>query len=125
MAPTLQTEKKTIPYHPKKRFEAKIEKITNQRIVEDHEGPSPWVSNPVQAPKHDVDISTIPWVEDIKSCLAGCRLFSKLDSHQAFHQLELDKESRKNTVFYANRRLVRHCVLPRGLKPASGELTNH
>lgn len=139
VAPTVQAER-PIPYHLKKRFDAKVDKMTNQRIVEDHEGPAPWVSNPVLAPKDDGDIrftidlkdknkailSTnvpIPRVEDIKACLSGCRHFSKLDFNQAFHQLEFDEESRKYTVFYANGRLMRHCVLPMGSKPASGELT--
>ena len=61
-------------------------------------------------------------VEDVKTRLSGCKMFSKLDLQQAFHQLELDEESRSITVFYAGDRLMRYRRVTMGAKPASGEL---
>ena len=138
VAPVVQPER-PIPFHLQERFDAKILYMEEMGTVEDHEGPAPWISNPVLTPKDDGDIrftldlkdnnkaimSTnipIPRVEDIKTRLAGSQYFSKLDFNQAFHQLLLDEESRKYTVFYANGCLKRHRVLPMGSKPASGEL---
>ena len=64
----------------------------------------------------------IPRPEEISSQLAGYKTFSKLDFRQAFHQLELDEESRVLTVFHANGKLMRYKRLTMGTAPASGEL---
>lgn len=64
----------------------------------------------------------IPRVEDIKSELAGCKVFSKLDFKSAFHQLEIDENSRYLTVFHGNGKLMRYKVLTMGCTQASGEL---
>ena len=64
----------------------------------------------------------IPKPEDIRKELKGCKHFSKLDFKTAFHQLELDEESRYLTVFHHNGKLKRHTRLTMGAKPASGEL---
>ena len=109
-------------------------------LIEEHHGPAPWISNPVLTPKDDggtrvtVDMRNvnkaiqptnipIPRVEEIKSELAGCKHFSKLDFKSAFHQLEIEESSRYLTVFHGNERLMRYCVLTMGSTPASGELT--
>ena len=55
--------------------------------------------------------------------MTGCKFFSKLDLRSAFHQLELDDESRYITVFNADGRLVRHVKLTMGNTVASGELS--
>ena len=49
-------------------------------------------------------------------------MFTKLDFRTAFHQLELDEESRILTVFPHKGKLKRHTRLTMGAKPASGEL---
>ena len=54
--------------------------------------------------------------------MAGNKIFSKLDLKSAFHQLELEPESRLLTVFHAGDRLMRYTRLTMGTKPASGEL---
>ena len=108
-------------------------------IIEEHHGPAPWVSNVVLSPKDDGGIQVtidlreanraiqatnipIPRVKDVKTRLSGCKMFSKLDLRQAFHQLELDEESHLITVFHAGDRLMRYRRLTMGAKPASGEL---
>ena len=77
-----------------------------QGIIEEHEGPAPWISNTVLAPKPDggtrvtADMRNvneaiqstnipIPRVEEIKSELAGNKVFSKLDFKSAFFQKSL------------------------------------
>ena len=49
-------------------------------------------------------------------------MFSKLDFKSAFHQLELEEESRNITVFHDWNRLIKYQKLSMGTKPASGEL---
>ena len=109
-------------------------------IIEEHEGPAPWISNTVSAPKDDGGLritldcrnlnkaikSTnlpIPRPEEIRAKLAGCKYFSKLDFKTAFHQLEIAPESRHLTVFHDGQgRLMRYTRLTMGTSPASGEL---
>ena len=64
----------------------------------------------------------IPKQEDIKTKLAGAKVFSKMDLKSAFWQVELEEESRYLTVFHANDKLYRYKRLTMGLKPAQGEL---
>ena len=64
----------------------------------------------------------IPRPELISSKLAGYQLFTKLDLSSAFHQLELEQQSRFLTVFHAGDRLMRYRRLIMGCSPASGEL---
>ena len=64
----------------------------------------------------------IPRAEEIKSQLAGYKVFSKMDFKSAFHQLKLDEDSRLLTVFHAGDRLMRYKRLTMGSSPASGEL---
>ena len=51
----------------------------------------------------------------------GKSVFSKLDLKTAFHQLELDSESRPLTVFRAGDRLMPYKRLTMGTLPTSGE----
>ena len=128
-----------IPFHLRQRFKNEIERMEEQGIIEEHDGPAPWVSNAVLAPKDDggirvtVDMRNankaildtnvpIPREEDIRVQLSGCQYFTKLDFKSAFHQLEIAPESRYITVFYANGKLMRYKRLTMSTKPASGEL---
>lgn len=139
VAPVAQAAR-PIPFHIRDRFEREIQLMKEQDVIEEHHGPAPWVSNPVISPKDNggiritVDLrevnkaikSTnipIPRVEDIKIKLSGCKVFSKLDFKSAFHQLELDEDSRQLTVFHAGTQLMRYKRLVMGAKPASGELS--
>jgi hypothetical protein len=54
--------------------------------------------------------------------MAGYKVFSKMDFRSAFHQILLEEESRKLTVFYAGPRLMRFKRLTMGSSPASGEM---
>ena len=138
--PPVASPPRPIPFHLRERFNNEIEKMIEANIIEEHEGPAPWISNVVLAPKDDggvrvtVDMRCankaimptnipIPRAEDIKTQLSNCKYFSKLDLRSAFHQLEIDEQSRYITVFHANGKLMRYRRLTMGAKPASGELT--
>lgn len=138
--PPIAQASRPVPFHLQDRFQRIITQMEEAGIIEEHDGPAPWVSNPVLTPKDDGDIRVtidlreankaikatnipIPRVEEIKAKLSGCTVFSKLDFKSAFHQLLLDEESRVLTVFHAGQRLMRYRKLTMGAKPASGELT--
>ena len=131
--------KKTVPYHLQARLDREIEKLEQSGVVEDHDGPAPWISDLVLSPKDDGGVRVtadmrepnkaildtglpIPKAEDIRAELHGCKTFTKLDFRTAFHQLELEEESRYLTVFAHRGKLKRHTRLTMGAKPASGEL---
>ena len=137
--PPVARPKKTTPYHLQSKLDKEIERMEINGIIEDHEGPAPWISNLVLAPKDDNDIRItldmrepnhaildtglpIPRAEDIRKELAGCKYFTKLDLASAFYQLELDEQSRYLTVFHHKGKLKRYTRLTMGAKPASGEL---
>ena len=61
----------------------------------------------------------IPTVEDISFDLNGATCFSKLDLSQAYHQLELDEESRYITTFSTHIGLVRYKRLNYGTNAAA------
>ena len=128
-----------IPYHLQKQFTDEILQMEKNDVIEDHEGPVTWISNPVLVPKPDgrlrvtVDLRPvnealedpyipIPRVDDILPMFAGKKVFSKLDLKTAFHQIELHKESRHLTVFRAGDKLKRYKRLTMGSLPATGEL---
>ena len=132
--------RRSVPVHLLGKRNKELAKMEADGLIEEHDGPAPWISNPVLTPKDDggtrvtIDMRNvnnaiqptnipIPRVEEIKSELAGCKVFSKLDFKSAFHQLEIDEESRYLTVFHGDGRLMRYCVLTMGSTPASGELT--
>ena len=131
---------RAVPFHLRQKLEKEIERLEREGSIEEHEGPAPWISNVVLAPMDDggtrltIDMreanraikSTnipIPKVEDIKSRIAGCKIFSKIDFNSAFHQLKIDEQSRYITVFHAGDRLMRRRKLTTGTTTASGELT--
>ena len=133
---------RSIPYHLQERAQRAINEMIEQDVIEEHppNEPAPWVSNSVLTPKADGSIRMtldarnvnkaihsanhpIPWHEDIKLKLAGCKVFSKMDFKSAFWQIELEEQSRKLTVFHANNKLYRYKRLTMGMKPSQGELT--
>ncbi len=132
--------RRPVAFHLRKGRSRELQKMEDGGLIEEHQGPAPWVSNTVLTPKPNggtrvtVDMRNvnkaikptnipIPRVEEITSELAGSGVFSKLDFRSAFHQLEIDEESRYLTVFHGDDgRLMRYCVLTMGSTPASGEL---
>ena len=61
----------------------------------------------------------IPTVEDVSYELNGAKFFSKLDLSQAYHQLELDQQSRRITTFSTHIGLFRYTRLNYGTNAAA------
>ena len=137
--PPVHQPARPIPFHLRSKMDRELESMERDDVIEPHNGPAPWVSNVVMTPKDDgglritIDMRQankaikktnlpIPRPEEISSQLSGYTVFSKLDFRSAFHQLEIDEESRALTVFHANGRLMRYKRLTMGTTPASGEL---
>ena len=115
--------RRPVPYHLREKCNKVLDQMEEEGLIEEHHGPAPWISNNVLTPKDNGEMRVttdmrnvnkaikptnipIPRVEEIKSELAGSTVFSKLDFKSAFHQLELDEESRCLTVFHGNGRLM-------------------
>ena len=132
-----------IPFHLRDKVEAEIKCLEEQDIVEEVEGPTPWVSPIVVAPKPKdpkavrlcVDMRMAnqailqerhltPTVDDIIHDLNGASVFSKLDLNQGYHQLELDPESRYITTFTTHLGLRRYKRLNFGISSAAEVFQN-
>ncbi|VDI02758.1 Hypothetical predicted protein [Mytilus galloprovincialis] len=115
--PVIQPHRR-IPFHIRKQVEAELEKLEKQDIIEKVDGPTPWVSPIVVAPKPKnkneirlcVDMREpnkailrsrhiTPTLDDMILDLNGSKVFSKMDLRSGYHQLELNEESRNITTF--------------------------
>ena len=110
-------------------------------IIEEVDGPTPWVNPVVIIPKADSDIRLcvdmrraneailrgrhpIPTVDELLHSMNGSKVFSKLDLKWGYHQLELSQESRQITTFVTHKGLYRYKRLLFGVSSAS-ELYQH
>ena len=127
------------PVHLEEKVNKEIDLMLNNDILEEVTGPVEWCSSPVFVSKPDseeirvtVDLRAvnrclqnthkpIPSVETIKTKFSNKQVFSKIDFRSAFHQIEVDEESRKFLVFRVGNRLLRYKRMTQGLLPASGE----
>ena len=127
-----------IPFHVREKVKAELEQLENSDIIErvPESQPTPWVSPVVVVPKKDggvrlcVDMRQansainrvrhpIPTVDDIRLELNGAKWFSKLDLSQAYHQLELEENSRYITTFTTHEGLFRYKRLNYGTNAAA------
>ena len=133
-----------IPYHMRKKVESEIQRLESLDIIEKVEGPTPWVSPIVAAPKPKkpdeiricVDMRhpniaikrtrhIMPTVDDILVKLNQAKVFSKLDLNSGYHQLELDEDSRNITTFSTHIGLRRYKRLNFGVTSAAEIFQNH
>ncbi|CAB4000900.1 Uncharacterized protein K02A2.6, partial [Paramuricea clavata] len=115
-----------------------LERLQQYDIIEPAQGPTLWVSPIVAFPKPNnpeklrlcVDIRQAntailrerhpqPTIEDLLNDLNEARYFSKLDLTAAYHQLELDKQSRYITTFTTQKGLFQFKRLNFGTNSAS------
>ena len=127
-----------IPYHMRKKVEAELQRLEDLDIIEKVDGPTPWVSPIVVAPKPkspdeirlcvDMRIPNqaikrtrhiMPTVDDILMQLNQSTVFSKLDLNAGYHQLELTEESRNITTFTTHVGLRRYKRLNFGVTSAA------
>ena len=116
-------------------MEKKLQELQDLDIIEDVEGPTPWVSPLVAVPKSNGDVRVcvdmrraneavirerhpIPTLEETLAALNGAAVFSKLDLRWGYHQIELHPESRVLTTFSTHKRLKRYKCLIFGLSSA-------
>ena len=108
-----------IPFHMRSKVESELEKLQKADIIEKVESPpTDWISPIVVVPKPNspeeyrlcvnmVKPNTaikrirhvIPTIDDRRHDINGCKVFSKLDLNQGYHQLELDEASSTITTF--------------------------
>jgi transposase InsO family protein len=105
-------------------FEARLEEMQKQDIIEDVLKPARWVSGMSLVPKGEEDFRLVvnmkgpnraitrmfyrlPTIDDMRVKLAGAKFFSKLDISSAFYHLVLDEESRELTTFQTETGLKR------------------
>ena len=130
-----------IPFSMREKVEAKIKELLNEDIIEAVDGPTPWVSPVVIAPKPSGDIRLcvdmrqansaiirerhpIPTVDEVLQRMNGSTVFTKLDLKNGFHQIELDEMSRGITTFSCHVGLYRYKRLMFGISSAP-ELFQH
>ena len=126
-----------VPFHVRKQLAEQLEKDEQQGVIERVNGPTPWVSPIVVAPKREpgkvrvcVDMRQAkkaiqrerhltPTIKEIIKALNGATVFSKLDLNQGYNQLELTPESRYITTFSTHVGLRRYTRLNFGVSSAA------
>ncbi|CAB4015412.1 Hypothetical predicted protein [Paramuricea clavata] len=101
-----------VPYSLRPKVEEELKRLQNEGILSKVEW-SDWATPIVPVPKQDGSVRIcgdfkgtinptlqaeqypLPRIEDIFAHLAGGKTFSKIDLRQAYHQIELDEESKK------------------------------
>lgn len=133
--PVAQPLRRT-PFHVRKDIEKKMKELQDLDIIEDVEGPTPWVSPLVAVPKSNGEIRIcvdmrrvneaivrqrhpIPTLEETLQDLNGATVLSKLDLRWGYHQVELHPDSRTLTTFSTHLGLKRYKRLIFGLSSAS------
>jgi hypothetical protein len=117
----------------KQSMEEEVLKMLDLKIIE--RSTSAWNSPAIIIPKKDGskrfvidyrqvnkvivnEIWPMPRIDDIFDRLSGSKIFSALDLTQGYHQIELEKESRKYTAFSTQTAHYQFIRMPFGLKTA-------
>ena len=125
-----------IPFNLQDKVERKVQELLDCDIIEEVDGPTPWVNPVVIIPKADGDIRLcidmrraneaiirgrypIPTVDELLHNMNGSKVFSKLDLKWGYHQLELSPESCQITTFVTHKGLYRYKRLLFGVSSAS------
>ena len=124
-----------VPFALQQKVTDKLRELIEDDIIEPVQGPTPWVSPIVVAPKPNGDIRLcidtrrvndavvhgrfpFPTVDETLHKINGSSVFTKLDLRAGFHQIELDEESRQYTVFATADGLFQYKRLMFGLSSA-------
>jgi hypothetical protein len=139
--PVAQPQRR-VPYTLRKAVEHKLEELLKLDIIEPVDGPTDWVSPPVIVPKPNSDDIRfcidmrraneavqrvrypIPTIDDVLLEMNGSTKFSKIDLKWAFHQIELEENSRNITTFVTDKGLLRYKRLLYGVN-AAPEIFQH
>ena len=116
-------------------MENELDRLDKLDIIERVDGPTPWVSPIVVVPKKSGDVRicvdmreankavqrikhVMPTIDELITGLNGACVFSILDLKFAYHQLELNPESRYITTFTTHVGLWRYKRLMFGITAA-------
>lgn len=125
-----------IPFNLRGPLERKIKELLDMDIIEEVNGPTPWVNPVVVVPKTKTEIRLcldmrranqaivrerypIPTVDEVLQSMNGSKIFSKLDLKWGYHQLELTPASRQITTFATHNGIYRYKRLLFGVSSAS------
>ena len=127
-----------VPFHIRTKVSQALKNLIKDDLIEKipNGQPTPWVSPIVAVPQKDNSIRLcvdmrqpnlaikrtrypIPTPGDVDVLLNGSCYFSKLDIKQAFHQVELEEDSRYITTFATHKGLYRYKRLNFGTNVAS------
>lgn len=136
--PPVAQPHRRVPFHVRKQLEEQLQHDEELGVIERIEGPTPWVSPIVVAPKPKspgkvrvcVDMRqankaikrerhVTPTIKEMIGDLNGAEVFSKLDLNQGYNQLELAPESRYITTFGTHMGLMRYKRLNFGISSAA------
>ena len=124
-----------IPIPIEEKINKKIDELLKLDIIEPVERPSGWVSPIVPVLKTNGDVRLcidmrcankaivrenhpLPTMDQLLPQFRSAKIFSKLDIKDAFHQIEINEESRDITTFITNRGLFRYKRLMFGISCA-------
>ena len=131
-----EQQHRRIPFHIRLDVENELDRLDKLYIIERVDGPTPWVSPIVVVPKKSGDVRicvdtreankavqrikhVMPTIDELITDLNGACVFSTLDLKSAYHQLELNPESRYITTFTTHVGLWRYKRLMFGINAAS------
>lgn len=131
----VQQPLRRVPVAVEDKVEAKLNEILALDIIEPVVGPSAWISPVVVVFKANGDIRLcidmrranaailrekypLPTFDSFMTRLQGAKFFSRLDLKNAYHQLELEEESRYITTFITSKGLFRYKRLLFGVNSA-------
>ena len=131
-----QQQHRRIPFHIRRDVENELDRLDKLDIIERVDGPTPWVSPIVVVPKKSGDVRicvdmreankavqrikhVMSTIDELITDLNGTCVFSTLDLKSAYHQLELNPESRYITTFTTHVGLWRYKRLMFGINAAS------
>lgn len=124
-----------VPVPVENAVSMKIDELLAQGVIEPVKGAPSWISPMVVVPKNNGQVRIcidmrrankaikrenhpLPVMEDFLPHLVGGRIFSKLYICNAFHQVEISKESRYITTFITNKGLFQYTRLMFGISCA-------
>lgn len=124
-----------LPFSMREKVESKLKELIELDIIEEVQGPTPWVSPVVVVPKDNGEVRLcvdmrqankaivrerhpIPTIEEVLQDFNQSTVFSKLDLKWGFHQIELEENSRKITTFATHKGLFQYKRLMFGISSA-------
>lgn len=140
ITPVKQTHRR-IPFHQRKNVEQCVNELLEQDIIEPAEGPTPWINPVVIVPRSNGSIRmcidmreanmaisrerhVMPTLNEIIHDINGCKVFSKIDLKNGYHQLGLHQDSRYITTFSTHLGLYHYKRLSFGINAAAEKFQN-